>query len=125
MAESSPQNRIVASLASFLKRLATHSSCPGTGRATVCSPLVGLIAGLGAVGFLLSLDWMIRHALGGLLHFQLPPTGEGTRHAITYPWPWWLVLLVPTVGGLVSGLLVFSLAPEAEGQGTDALIKAF
>ena len=125
MAKSPPQNRIVASLGSFLKRLATRWSVPGTGRATICSPLVGLIAGLGAVGFLLSLDWMIRHALGGLLHFQLPPTGEGTRHAITSPWPWWLILLVPTVGGLVSGLLVFSLAPEAEGHGTDALIKAF
>ena len=125
MAESPPQNRIVASLGSVLKRLATRWTVPGTGRATVCSPLVGLIAGLGAVGFLLALDWTIRHALGGLLHFQLPPTGEGTRQAITSPWPWWLILLVPTVGGLVSGLLVFSLAPEAEGHGTDALIKAF
>ncbi|MBV8316070.1 MAG: chloride channel protein [Planctomycetaceae bacterium] len=125
MAESPPQTRIVASLGNLLKRLATRWSVPGTGRAIVCSPLVGLIAGLGAVGFLLALDWTIRHALGGLLHFQLPPTGEGTRQAITSPWPWWLILLVPTVGGLVSGLLVFSLAPEAEGHGTDALIKAF
>ncbi len=125
MDESTPQNRVVAALGSFLKRLATRWSVPGTGRTTVCSPLVGLIAGLGAVVFLLSLDWTIRHALGGLLHFQLPPTGEGTRHAITYPWPWWLILLVPTIGGLVSGLLVFSLAPEAEGDGTEAMIKAF
>ena len=42
-----------------------------------------------------------------------------------YPRPWWLVLLIPTVGGLVSGLIVFTLAPEAEGHGTDALIRAF
>src|SRR5919112_2871498 len=36
-----------------------------------------------------------------------------------------MVLLVPTLGGLASGLLVFSLAPEAEGHGTDAMIRAF
>jgi CIC family chloride channel protein len=55
----------------------------------------------------------------------MPPTLEGERHAVTYPWPWWLVLLVPTVGGLISGVLVFTWAPEAEGHGTDAMIRAF
>src|SRR5262249_18718244 len=29
------------------------------------------------------------------------------------------------IGGLISGALVFGLAPEAEGHGTDAVIKAF
>lgn len=29
---------------------------------------------------------------------------------------WWAVLLVPTVGGLLCGLLVYGLAPEAEGH---------
>ena len=55
----------------------------------------------------------------------MPPTLEGEPHAVTYPWPWWLVLLVPTVGGLISGILVFTWAPEAEGHGTDAMIRAF
>ena len=32
---------------------------------------------------------------------------------------------MPTVGGLLSGLLVYSLAPEAEGHGTDAVIAAY
>ena len=36
-----------------------------------------------------------------------------------------MVLLVPTVGGLISGIIVFTWAPEAEGHGTDALIRAF
>jgi CIC family chloride channel protein len=35
------------------------------------------------------------------------------------------VLLVPAVGGLLSGLIVFTWAPEAEGHGTDAMIRAF
>src|SRR5208282_533875 len=31
----------------------------------------------------------------------------------------------PTVGGLLSGLIVFTFAPEAEGHGTDAAIAAY
>ncbi len=34
-------------------------------------------------------------------------------------------MLVPAVGGLISGILVFTWAPEAEGHGTDAMIRAF
>ena len=37
----------------------------------------------------------------------------------------WLFLLIPALGGLVCGVLVFSIAPEAGGEGTDAMIEAF
>lgn len=37
----------------------------------------------------------------------------------------WLIPLVTTLGGLISGVLVFSLAPEAEGHGTDAAVKSY
>ncbi len=30
-----------------------------------------------------------------------------------------------TLGGLITGLLVFTLAPEAEGHGTDTAVKAY
>ena len=33
--------------------------------------------------------------------------------------------MVPVLGGLISGFLVYGLAPEAEGHGTDAVISAF
>ena len=36
-----------------------------------------------------------------------------------------MVILVPAVGGLISGILVFTWAPEAEGHGTDAMVRAF
>src|SRR5262245_48184966 len=112
-------------LGRVLNRVATRLATPGAGRVAVCSPLVGVVAGLGAAAFLLLLDLMIRHVLGGGMHLQMPPTGEGTPHPVSYPWPWWMVLLIPAVGGLVSGLIVFTWAPEAEGHGTDALIRAF
>ncbi|MGH9712577.1 MAG: chloride channel protein [Candidatus Acidiferrales bacterium] len=37
----------------------------------------------------------------------------------------WLIPLATTVGGLLSGLLVYNFAPEAEGHGTDTVVKAF
>ena len=92
--------------------LAALWTAPRIGRVALCSPVVGLIAGLGAVFFLLSLQFMYDRVLGGLLHFQMPAAGEGTPHAITYPYPWWLILLVPAVGGLISGFLVFTWAPK-------------
>src|SRR3954452_13109676 len=107
------------------QRLAALWATPGVGRVAICSPVVGVIAGLGAVGFLIALQGMYGLVLGGLLHFHMPPTLEGEPGAVTYPWPWWLVVLVPAVGGLISGILVFTWAPEAEGHGTDAMIRSF
>lgn len=37
----------------------------------------------------------------------------------------WLIPLASTLGGLLAGVLVYSLAPEAEGHGTDTVVKAF
>lgn len=125
MVEKTPGRREPAQLNRLLYRLISRWAVPGAGRVAICSPLVGLIAGLGAVVFLSLLDLLIRFVLNGLMHFHMPPTGEGVPHAITDPSPWWLVLLIPTLGGLVSGLIVFTWAPEAEGHGTDALVRAF
>ncbi len=125
MNETTTEPQRGGALGRVLNRLASRWATPGAGRVAVCSPIVGVIAGLGAVAFLLALGLMYRYVLVGLLGFHRPPTGEETLSAITLPGPWWMVLLVPTVGGLISGLIVFSLAPEAEGHGTDALIRAF
>ena len=32
---------------------------------------------------------------------------------------------IPALGGLISGLIVFTFAPEAEGHGTDAMVDSF
>lgn len=37
----------------------------------------------------------------------------------------WLIPLATTLGGLLAGVLVYSLAPEAEGHGTDVVVSAF
>lgn len=96
------------------------------GRWVVLSILIGIVAGLGAIVFYSSIGFISRHALGGIAGaFPPEPLGEGGNTAIRpFAHPW-LVPLVTTIGGLISGLLVFLLAPEAQGHGTDAAIASF
>jgi len=86
--------------------------------------LIGVVAGLGAVVFYEALHLGTRYLLGSLGGFVPPTTaGEGGVHpasAFAHPWA---IPLVVALGGLLSGLLVFKLAPEAEGHGTDAAIR--
>ncbi|MEJ2506676.1 MAG: hypothetical protein P8Y81_10505, partial [Ignavibacteriaceae bacterium] len=37
----------------------------------------------------------------------------------------WLIPLILVIGGLISGFIVYTFAPEAEGHGTDTAVKAF
>ena len=54
----------------------------------------------------------------------LPEEG-GVLHQSVGPHGLWLVPVATTLGGLLSGLLVYNFAPEAEGHGTDTVVKAF
>lgn len=38
--------------------------------------------------------------------------------------PWWLLVVIPAVGGLVSGLVIRVLAPEARGHGIPEVMEA-
>lgn len=92
------------------------------------STLIGLVAGVGAIVFYAAIHFANDLFLGRLVgYFPPDPAGEG-EHGIMALWSAvhpWLLPIVTTLGGLLSGLIVFSLAPEAEGHGTDAAIAAF
>jgi CIC family chloride channel protein len=89
--------------------------------------LIGVIAGFGAVLF---------HYLCGLgMHYFMDlmagyrpgnPAGEHLLLPNTdTPFNRWVLLFLPALGGIVSGWLVYTFAPEAEGHGTDAAIDAY
>jgi CIC family chloride channel protein len=91
----------------------------------ILGAMIGVISGLGAALFFTALELSTKLLLGGLAGFE-PATalGEG-GHAITDPARPWALPLIVAAGGLVSGIIVFRFAPEAEGHGTDAAIAAF
>ncbi len=88
------------------------------------STAIGIVAGLGAVAFYLSIQIATDFFLGFLVGYHPPaPLGEGSPALVPMERPW-LLPLVTALGGLIAGLIVFNLAPEAEGHGTDAAIDA-
>lgn len=91
------------------------------------SLLIGVVAGLGAAAFFFSLEWLKYFILDFLAGYPVEaPAGEHLIHGVSHGMPKSLILfLAPAVGGLISGLLVYTWAPEAEGHGTDAMIDAF
>jgi len=91
----------------------------------VLGVLIGAVAGIGAIIFYVAIQKATWLFLGQIAGYEPPlPRGEGETVAQQIARPWALPL-VTTLGGLISGVIVFSLAPEAEGHGTDAAIEAF
>jgi len=80
--------------------------------------LIGVAAGIAAVVF----RWMITNATTHLFRAATGVRYDGVGGVGDR---WWLVLLVPTLGGLLVGWLVQRFAPEAEGHGTDSVIRAY
>ncbi|HKQ48140.1 MAG TPA: chloride channel protein [Phycisphaerae bacterium] len=78
--------------------------------------LVGVLGGLAAAG----LEWALHHGtallVGRFAHL-------GSPEVLRFEWG---VLLLPALGGLLSGLLIRWLCPlDAKGHGTDVFIRAF
>jgi CIC family chloride channel protein len=86
---------------------------------------IGIVAGLGAIAFTWAIDFSTHLFLTTLAGYTPPSAlGEG-KETITEAARPWLFPLILAVGGLISGIIVYRFAPEAEGHGTDAAIAAF
>ncbi|HUY82212.1 MAG TPA: chloride channel protein [Acidobacteriaceae bacterium] len=96
-------------------------------RRVVDALVLGVVGGLAAQLF----EWMLRVCAHLFLYdiagYMGPEIGNfGTLHAeVIGRHGLWLIPVVTTLGGLISGLLVFTFAPEAEGHGTDTVVHAF
>jgi CIC family chloride channel protein len=76
--------------------------------------LIGALAGVGALGFL---------ALIEVGQWGFWP-GEGHFMARVLATPWWLRILIPTLGGLAVGPVIAFYAPEARGPGVPEVIES-
>ncbi len=89
--------------------------------------ILGIIGAIAAQLF----TWLLHFAsllfINGIAQYQSPGLpnegGSLTEHIGAYGL--WLIPLVTTLGGLISGFIIFKWAPEAEGHGTDTVVAAF
>lgn len=99
-----------------------------TPRLILISVVLGVIGALGAQIFLLLLHLMDVYVLDLIGHYHEIHVAEAFATKVA-PRPfehfyWWMPIST-TLGGLVAGLLIYGLAPETEGHGTDATLRAF
>ncbi|TNF27729.1 MAG: CBS domain-containing protein [Deltaproteobacteria bacterium] len=124
------------------RRVFPHGLVPGTprawsktllpgaaqlGRMLGIYGLLGIVAGLVALLFVVLVHWTGHNTLQAAT--GIDPTAHGLNTvAVTFSAPagdrWWL-LLIPTVGFLISGLLSAYLAPETMGTGTGSVIETY
>ena len=88
---------------------------------------IGIIAGSGAIIFHYLCQVGVHFFLDMLAGYR-PPAPAGEHHLLpptARVFNRWILLFLPAFGGILSGWLVFTFAPEAEGHGTDAAINAY
>jgi len=91
----------------------------------VLGTAIGIIAGLGTVTFYLALEGaghLLLEDLGGYVVPRSKGEGGGGVGDLGHFSRWWAIPLVVALGGLLCGLIIVKLAPEATGHGTDAAI---
>ncbi len=120
------KKQLVSSI-EYWRRFANYFEFKFTGRWMMYSVIIGVVSGFGAIAFFYLQEWIQQMSLHDLANFYPPlPGGEGgTTGEFTLPSYRWWIIVIPTIGGLISGILVYTWAPEAEGHGTDGVIKAF
>ena len=89
--------------------------------------LLGVVGAVGAQVFLFALRWSTRLFVNDFAGYLAPglPSEGGTLREVIGPHGLWLIPVVTTLGGLIVGLIIERYAPEAEGHGTDAVVRAF
>ncbi|RLD19802.1 MAG: chloride channel protein, partial [Bacteroidetes bacterium] len=97
------------------------------GKWLIYGSIIGVVSGAGAIVFQLLLSFIRQLSFGSLMGLTpLSPGGETELfHLSTGNFIPYLVVIIPTLGGLLAGWIVYTFAPEAEGYGTDEVIKAY
>jgi len=97
------------------------------GKWTLYFVLIGLIAGLGSIVFHYLCQLGIHYFMDIIAGYR-PPSPAGEHHLLTpssTPFNRLILFFLPAFGGILSGWIVYTWAPEAEGHGTDAAIDAY
>ncbi|MGH7048700.1 MAG: chloride channel protein [Stellaceae bacterium] len=99
-----------------------------TPRLILICVVLGVIGALGAQLFLFLLHFFETYVLatvGGYNTIRVATAHTMTRAPQPFTHLYWWMPVSTTLGGLAAGLLIYGLAPETEGHGTDATLIGF
>ncbi len=77
--------------------------------------LIGIAVGYTVLGFRLSIEW---------LESTLYGAESWSVHSVAADLPWWQLILIPVVGGLIVGQILVRLAPTRRARGIDDVIQS-
>lgn len=111
----------------FVGRFLSSLTAESVRKWVIVGILIGVMAGIGSYILYFGIIFFTRVFLTGITGITLPPVGaSAVGKPFSYPvYDRYLIPVSTTLGGLISGFLVYRFAPEAEGHGTDAAIDAF
>lgn len=76
--------------------------------------IIGVFAGFAAIG--------IRALIEGISNLSFEGSGSYLENIISTSWYW--IILIPAIGGLIVGPLIYFFAPEAKGHGVPEVMQA-
>jgi CIC family chloride channel protein len=76
--------------------------------------IIGVLAGFAAIG--------IRFLIKEISDFSFQGAGNVLENIISTSWYW--ILIIPAIGGLIVGPIIYFLAPEAKGHGVPEVMQA-
>lgn len=80
----------------------------------VVAIIIGVVAGFSAIG--------IRALIKFFSQISFPGSGNLLENITATPW--YLILIIPVVGGIIVGPLIYYFAPEAKGHGVPEVMQA-
>jgi len=94
------------------------------GKWTAMGISIGIVAGFGALIFYYLIELSTTYILGGITGFYPPGPAAEPGISMVSNANFFIIPISTALGGLLAGLIVYKLAPEAEGHGTDEAIGA-
>ena len=76
--------------------------------------IIGVLAGFSAIG--------IRAMIKFFSDISFPGSGNLLQNIMNTPW--YLILIIPIIGGFIIGPIIYYLAPEAKGHGVPEVMEA-